>query len=64
MFYSMLDQNIYAIDLIGKQASLVVDNLGAGEYKISKSESTIAWQSGLKSLKMMNLSTRLESDRL
>ena len=62
MFYSMLDQNIYAIDLIGKQASLVVDNLGAGEYKISKSESTIAWQSGLKSLKMMNLSTRLESE--
>ncbi len=62
VFYAMLDQNIYAIDLLGKTASLVVDNIGAGEYKISKSESTIAWQSDLKSLKLMDLGSKSESE--
>ncbi|WP_051154983.1 hypothetical protein [Butyrivibrio sp. NC2007] len=62
IFYVMLDQNIYAIDLLGKSASLVAQNIGAGEYKISRSESTIAWQSDLKSLKLMNLSNRVESE--
>ncbi len=62
VFYAMLDQNIYAIDLLGKTASLVVDNIGAGEYKISKSESTIAWQSDLSSLKLMDLSSKAESE--
>ena len=58
VFYAMLDQNIYAIDLLDKTSSLVVDDIGAGEYKISESESTIAWQSDLKSLNLMNLNTR------
>ena len=62
IFYAMLDQNIYAVDLITKSASLVVDNIGAGEYKISRSESIIAWQSDLSSLKLMNLSNRAESE--
>ena len=61
VFYAMLDQNIYAIDLIGKTANLVVDSLGAGEYKISKSESIIAWQSDQDTLKLMNLNTRAQS---
>ncbi len=62
IFYAMLDQNIYAVDLNTKTASLVVDNIGAGEYKISRSESTIAWQNNLQSLKLMNLSNRVESE--
>ncbi len=62
VFYAMLDQNIYAVDLISKTASLVVDNIGAGEYKISSSKSTIAWQSDLKSLQLMNLNNRAQSE--
>ena len=62
IFYAMLDQNIYAVDLNTRTASLVVDNIGAGEYKISRSESTIAWQNNLQSLKLMNLSNRVESE--
>ncbi len=61
IFYAMLDQNIYAIDLVGRSCSLVVDDIGAGEYKISESESTIAWQNDLKSLNIMNLNTKGQS---
>ncbi len=62
VFYAMLDQNIYAIDLLDKSASLVVDNIGAGEYKISQSESTIAWQSDLTKLSLMNLNSKVQSE--
>ncbi len=62
IFYAMLDQNIYAIDLQAKMANSVVDNIGAGEYKISEGESTIAWQSDLKSLSLMNLNNKAKSD--
>ena len=61
IFYAMLDQNIYAIDLVDKSFSLVVDDIGAGEYKISESESTIAWQSDFRSINIMNLNNRLSS---
>ena len=62
IFYVMLDQNIYAIDLIERNATSVIDNIGAGEYKISQSESTIAWQSSdLKSLNYMDLDTKVTS---
>ncbi len=61
VFYAMLDQDIYAIDLVGRTASSVVDNIGAGQYEISESESTIAWQKDLKSISLMNLNTRSES---
>ncbi len=61
VFYAMLDQDIYAIDLVGRTASAVVDSIGAGEYKISESESTIAWQSNLKTLHLMNLNTRVQT---
>ncbi|RKM56153.1 hypothetical protein D6855_14935 [Butyrivibrio sp. CB08] len=62
VFYCMLDQDIYAIDLGAKTASSVVDNIGAGEYKISEAESTIAWQSDLQSLSLMNLNNKAKSD--
>ena len=62
VFYAMLDQNIYSIDLIGRTASSVVDNIGAGQYKISESESTIAWQKDLKKLSLMSLNSRTSSD--
>lgn len=62
VLYAMLDQNIYAVDLIDHNASLVVDNIGAGQYKISESESTIAWQSDLKKLSLMSLNSRTASD--
>lgn len=63
VFYVMLDQNIYAIDLNDRTWTSVVDGIGAGEYKISESMSTIAWQSSdLKSLKMMNLGTKTISE--
>ncbi len=63
IFYVMLDQNIYSIDLTDRIATTVVDDIGAGEYKISESMSTIAWQSSdLKSLNMMDLNTRARSE--
>jgi hypothetical protein len=63
VFYVMLDQNIYAIDLHDRTYSSVVDDIGLGEYKISESMNTIAWQSGdLKSLNMMNLGTKTISE--
>jgi hypothetical protein len=62
VFYAMLDQNIYAVDLVERTASSVVEDIGGGEYKISKSESNIAWQSDLESLNLMSLNTRSESN--
>ena len=63
VFYVMLDQNIYAVDLVDRTASSVVDDIGAGDYKISESMSTIAWQSSdLKSLNMMDLNTKAMSE--
>ena len=63
MFYCMLDQNIYEIDLIEKTGSSVVDDIGNGQYKISESENVIAWQKDdLKSLHIMNLNTRATSE--
>lgn len=62
VFYAMLDQNIYAVDLASRTCGLVVDNIGAGEYKISQSEGTIAWQKDLSTLNLMNLSYRTESE--
>ncbi len=63
MFYCMLDQNIYEIDLIGRVGSSVVDDIGTAQYKISDSENVIAWQrKDYKSLNLMNLNTRAISE--
>lgn len=63
VFYCLMDQNIHAIDLIGRTAGTVATDIAAGDYKISESERTIAWQTGdLKSFKMMNLNTRAQSE--
>jgi hypothetical protein len=63
VFYVMIEQNIHAIDLIGRTSSAIVDDIGTGDYKISESERTIAWQSkDLKSFKMMNLNTKAQSE--
>ncbi|MBQ3795428.1 MAG: hypothetical protein II842_03935 [Butyrivibrio sp.] len=63
VFYVMLDQNIYSVDLTDRTAMSVVDDIGAGAYKISESMSTIAWQSSdLKSLSMMDLNTKARSE--
>ncbi|MBO6242650.1 MAG: hypothetical protein J6O61_17760 [Butyrivibrio sp.] len=63
MFYCMLDQNIYEIDLIEKTGSSVVDDIGNGQYKISESENVISWQNDdFKSLHVMNLNTRATSE--
>ena len=63
VFYVMLNQNIYAIDLLDRSATAVVENIGAGEYKISESESSIAWQSSdLKTLNIMDLDTKATSE--
>jgi hypothetical protein len=63
VFYVMLEQNIYAIDLIGRTAGTVATDIGSGDYKISESERTIAWQTkDLTSFKMMNLNTRGQSE--
>ncbi len=61
VFYAMLDQNIYAIDLTERSSSSVVEDIGAGEYKISQSESNIAWQRDLSTINLMSLNTRSES---
>jgi hypothetical protein len=61
IFYVMLDQNIYAVDTVARTVNSVVDNIGAGEYKISESGSIIAWQSDLKKLNLMSLNTRAQS---
>ncbi len=63
VFYVMIDQNIYAIDMISRQVNSVVDNIGSGEYKISKSESTIAWQGDdLSNLSLMSLNSKAMSE--
>ncbi len=63
IFYVMLDQNIYAVDLVDKTATSVVAGIGSGSYKVSESMSTIAWQSNdLKSLNMMDLSNQIISE--
>ena len=63
MFYCMLDQNVYEIDLIEKTGKSVVDDIGTGQYKISESQNVIAWQKDdLKSLQLMNLNTRATSE--
>ena len=63
VFYVMMDQNIYSVDLVDKTVTSVVDDIGTGDYKISESMSTIAWQSGdLKSLNMMDLNTKAMSE--
>ncbi len=63
MFYCMLDQNIYEIDLIERTGSSVVDDIGTAKYKISESENVIAWQrNDLKSVNLMNLNTRAISE--
>lgn len=62
VFFVMLDQNIYEIDLNERSVSLLVESIGGGNYKISDSKSTIAWQNeDLKSLNMINLSTKATS---
>ncbi len=63
VFYVMMDQNIYSVDLVDKTTTSVVDDIGAGDYKISESMSKIAWQSSdLKSLNMMDLNTKARSE--
>ena len=59
IFYVMLDQNIYEVDLLDRTAKAVVEDIGSGTYKISKSNNVIAWQGDdLTSLNIMNLNTR------
>ncbi len=63
VFYVMLEQNIHAVDLIGRTANAVATDIGSGDYKISESERTIAWQGrDLQSFNMMNLNTRAQSE--
>ncbi|WP_207667204.1 hypothetical protein [Butyrivibrio sp. X503] len=59
IFYVMLDQNIYEVDLLDRTAKAVVEDIGSGTYKVSKSKNVIAWQGeDLNSLNIMNLNTR------
>ncbi len=63
VFYCMLDQNIYEIDLLDRTAESVASDIVTGQYKISESKSEIAWQSDdYKVLKLMNLNTRATSE--
>ncbi len=63
VFYVMLEQNIYAIDLIGRSAGAIVDDIGTEAYRISDSQRTIAWQNkDLKSFKMMNLNSKAQNE--
>ncbi len=63
IFYCMLDQNIYEIDLLARTANSVASDIETGAYKISESESEIAWQSDDRTcLELMNLNTRAISE--
>lgn len=63
IFYVMIDQDIYEIDLLDRTANAVVEDVGSGTYKISESGSTIAWQGeDLTTLSVMNLNTRAMSE--
>ncbi len=63
IFYCMLDQNIYEIDLLARTANAVASDIETGAYKISESESEIAWQTeDMSSLVLMNLNTRAISE--
>jgi len=58
-FFVMLDQNVYEVDIEGKTVKSIVEDIGAETYKISKSQSTIAWQGeDLSSFNVMDLDTK------
>ena len=57
IFYTMMDQNIYEVNLSDKTAKAVAD-IGSGSYKVSESKEIIAWQSDdHKQVDILNLST-------
>ena len=58
-FFVMIDQSVYEIDLASRVGKAVVEGVGSEAYKISESQSTIAWQGeDLTGFDVMNLDTK------
>ncbi|WP_035767279.1 hypothetical protein [Butyrivibrio sp. NC2002] len=61
--YTMLDGDIFMVDFEDRSAQKVIENLSDDGYCTSDSGNAIAWQEAdKKSVKIMNLTTRAESD--
>ena len=64
MYYCILDESLYAIDLEKLQYAIITTKLKEGRYEVSSSSSMIAWQEGENvnssdKLYLMNLNTTL-----
>lgn len=65
--YLMLEGNVYAVDLLTKNYTVVVSGLTEENYKVSKSNKMLVWQEGGEqysstALKLLNLGTEQETE--
>lgn len=65
--YLMLEGNVYAVDLLAKNYTVVVSGLTEENYKVSKSNKMLVWQEGGEqysstALKLLNLGTEQETE--
>ncbi len=58
-FYMIMDNDVFAVDISTKSYERVIEDIHAGDYKISETHNMVAWQgSDYTSLSLMNLSTQ------
>lgn len=62
LIYVMVGNSIYAIDVVGTEHVVVVDNLQEGTFVISEDNSVIAWQEGADPYSCISLSVMYLSD--
>lgn len=65
-YYVMLDDSVYAIDLIDKDYQVVVSGLERGTYHVSDSQEMLVWQEegraySAQSLTLLNLNTKSQT---
>ncbi|MCR4903088.1 MAG: hypothetical protein K6A23_09525 [Butyrivibrio sp.] len=62
-FFMSYEGDVYSISLVDQTYNRIIENMVAGSYRISESNSVIAWQdSDMTSLKVMNLTTQTVSE--
>lgn len=62
-FFMSYEGDVYSISLADQAQSKIIENMTSGSYRISDSNSVIAWQdSDMTKLKVMNLATQTVSE--
>lgn len=62
-FFMSYEGDVYSVSLIDQSQTKVIENMAGGSYRISDSNSVIAWQdSEMKTLNVMNLATQTVSE--